>query len=297
MLLQHRDLIFEPWSDLVRECADRPAIGHRLRLMVEVRSLESRLAFSTLACPDWSLDQVVAGARDYGYQGVELRLIDGELIDGTMPGSERKRVRQTFARAGLPIVAVDSSVRVAAAPDAKGALNELGPFLELANEWESPIVRVFGGEWDAGRTREQAIEQARSVLGESAAMAQRLGVSIALETHDRFSSAALAAEVLEGLPPAAAALWDLGHSYRVADGPDHVLGLLSKRIVHVHIKDFGLIPGSDDWQSSYIVALEKAGYIGWLSVEWEKHWHPELAEPEVALPQFAAMLRSWGAEA
>jgi len=263
--------------------------------MVEVRALESRLAFSTLACPGWTLDQVVDAARAYGYQGVELRLIDGELIDGAMPASERERVRKTFAKARLPIVAVDSSVRIAATPDVKTALDELGPFLELANEWESPIVRVFGGEWDDGRTREQAIEQARSVLGESAAMAQTLGVSIAIETHDRFASAALVSEVLKDLPPAAAALWDVGHSCRVAEGPDHVLGLLSKRIAHVHIKDFGLMPGSDDWQRSYIDALEKAGYIGWLSVEWEKHWHRELAEPDVALPQFAEMLRGWDA--
>ena len=267
-----------------------------------------KLAFSTLACPGWSLDQVVAAAHAYGYHGVELRLIDGELIDGAMPAADRERVRRTFARAGLPIVAVDSSVRVAAAPDAKTALDELGPFLELANEWESPIVRVFGGEWDAGRTREQAIEQARSVLGESAAMAQSLGVSIALETHDRFSSAVLVAEVLKDLPPAAAALWDVGHPYRLGDGPEKVLALLSARIAHVHIKDCRRKPGSSDWQltllgegevpvESCVDALRDADYSGWLSVEWEKRWHPELAEPEVALPRFAEILKGWDARA
>jgi sugar phosphate isomerase/epimerase len=42
-----------------------------------------------------------------------------------------------------------------------------------------------------------------------------------------------------------------------------------------------------------IDALRAAGYAGWLSVEWEKRWHPDLAEPEVALPHFAKILRSW----
>jgi len=265
-----------------------------------------RLAFSTLACPGWSLDQVVAAARAYGYQGVELRLIDGEIIDGAMPASERDRVRRTFAEAGIPIVAVDSSVRVAASPDAKAALDELGPFLEIASEWEAPIVRVFGGEWDAGRSREQAIGQARSVLSDAAAVAHQLGISVALETHDRFSSAALVAEVLEDLPPAASAIWDVGHPHRVGDGPDEVVGLLSTRIAHVHIKDCRRKPDGGDWQltllgegevpvRSCIDALGKANYSGWLSVEWEKRWHPELAEPEVALPQFAEILRSWDA--
>ncbi len=264
-----------------------------------------KLAFSTLACPDWSLDHVVAAAHLYGYDGVELRLIDGELIDGAMPAADRERVRRKFAEAGLPIVAVDSSVRVAGAADAKTALDELTPFLGLASEWESPVVRVFGGEWDADRSRQQAIGQARYVLGEAATAALPLGLSIALETHDRFSSAGIVAEVLEDLPPPAAALWDVGHPFRVGDGPEKVVQLLSSRIAHVHIKDCRHNPGTDDWRltllgegevpvRSCIDALRKADYSGWLSVEWEKRWHPELAEPEVALPQFAEVLRSWG---
>src|SRR5579859_1825869 len=91
-----------------------------------------KLAFSTLACPEWSRDQVAAAAAEYGYQGVELRLLDGKLIEGNLPRSDRERVRSTFARAGLPIVAVDTSVRVAAAPDAETALAELRAMVELA---------------------------------------------------------------------------------------------------------------------------------------------------------------------
>src|SRR4051812_2286627 len=39
-----------------------------------------KLAFTTLACPGWSLEQAVAAARQYGYEGIELRLLDGELV-------------------------------------------------------------------------------------------------------------------------------------------------------------------------------------------------------------------------
>src|SRR5260370_3420902 len=137
-----------------------------------------KLAFSTLACPTWPLDRVVEAALEYGYQGVELRLIDGELIDAAMPAAERKRVRRTFKQAGLPIVALDTSVRIAAAHDARSALDELLPMLELASEWESPLVRVFGGEWDAGRSRDEALGQARHVLDEAAVKAEPLRVSI-----------------------------------------------------------------------------------------------------------------------
>jgi hypothetical protein len=34
-------------------------------------------------------------------------------------------------------------------------------------------------------------------------------------------------------------------------------------------------------------ALVKLGYRGFYKSEWEKRWHPEIEEPEVAFAQFA----------
>lgn len=263
-----------------------------------------KLAFSTLACPGWSIDKVAEAAKRYGYEGVELRVLDGRLIDSSLIRAERNRVRKTFHGAGLPIVALDTSVRVAADPQPECSA-ELNAMIEIASEWGSRVVRVFGGDWEAGRTREDAVGQARYILGEASAAAERFGVAIALETHDRFSGVEIVAEVLEGLPSAAAALWDVAHPFRVGDRAGKVLQLLDGRIVHVHVKDARRGEASaDGWDltllgdgevpvRSCLDALSAAAYDGWISVEWEKHWHPELAEPEVALPQFAAMLRSW----
>jgi sugar phosphate isomerase/epimerase len=39
--------------------------------------------------------------------------------------------------------------------------------------------------------------------------------------------------------------------------------------------------------------LRDGGYAGHLSVEWEKHWHRQLADPDVALPQHMAQLQRW----
>ena len=69
-----------------------------------------RVAFSTLAFPDATLARAVSLGRRWGYAGVELRLIDGELIDPSMPAAERARVKRALA--GLPVVAVDSSIRL-----------------------------------------------------------------------------------------------------------------------------------------------------------------------------------------
>jgi len=42
----------------------------------------------------------------------------------------------------------------------------------------------------------------------------------------------------------------------------------------------------DDWPDA-------RGYDDFISVEWEKKWHPEIAEPEVAFPQHLALLQDY----
>jgi len=39
--------------------------------------------------------------------------------------------------------------------------------------------------------------------------------------------------------------------------------------------------------------LTAGGYPHWISVEWEKRWHPEIPAPEVALPQHLDLLTRW----
>jgi len=94
-----------------------------------------------------------------------------------MPAAERTRVRRALA--GLPAVAVDSSIRLTD--------GESGPvlrrFLELASDWEAPLVRVFGGALPAsGRPRQERLRAAARLLESSVPLARRLGVAIGVET-------------------------------------------------------------------------------------------------------------------
>ena len=59
--------------------------------------LLSRFAFSTLAFPGTTLAAAASLGRRWGYTGVELRLIDGELIDPRMPATARARVKRHAA--------------------------------------------------------------------------------------------------------------------------------------------------------------------------------------------------------
>lgn len=258
-----------------------------------------RLAFSSLACPSWTIKEVADRGAAYGYEGVELRLVDGELFDPSMDAGDRARVKRTCRDAGLEIVGLGSSVGIASGED--GLTDQIRAWLELANEWESPLVRVFGRA--PGELDDETVARAAAVVEGAVPDAERLGVKIALETHDSFARSADVARVLAHIEsPSFGAIWDTHHPHRMGEAPAEIWGNLGARLLHLHIKDARrkgdgwdlVLLGEGEVACHEIVSLVRsAGWDGWLAAEWEKKWHPEIAEPEVALPQHLALLRDW----
>ena len=86
-----------------------------------------------------------------------------------------------------------------------------------------------------------------------------------------------------------------GIELRLIDGElDEVYANLSPRILLAQVKDARRAPDGE-WQLVLLGAgevpvremlglLTAGGYPHWISVEWEKRWHPEIEGPEVALP-------------
>ena len=138
-------------------------------------------------------------------------------------------------------------------------------------------------------------------------LARRLGVAIGVETHDDFSSSSVVAQLLEETDPEwVGAVWDSHHPHRMGEPPADVYGNLGRRILLAQVKDARRTArdDGDDWElvllgegevpvREMLGLLAAGGYPNWISVEWEKHWHPEIAEPEVALPQYRSVLAEW----
>src|SRR5207248_781075 len=107
-----------------------------------------KYAFTTLACPAWSIEQVVEAATTLGYDGVELRLLDGAVID---PGADRAKVEQAVARcraAGVEVCALDSSCTFNHAdPGARQReISDLLRWIDLAEDLRVPLVLLGEGE-------------------------------------------------------------------------------------------------------------------------------------------------------
>jgi len=263
-----------------------------------------KYAFSTLGCPQWTTEQIIDNAVRYGYSAIEWRLLDGEVID---PVRDADKVRQAVSLArsrGIETCAFDTSCKFNLSDEAERAANveSLRAWITLAQETQVPILRSFGGA-GTGTNLEEENQMVADALRQVAPQAEQAGVKIVLETHDGFASARRVAHVLDLVnSPAIAALWDSHHPYRVGESAEQVWELLNSRIAHVHVKDANRLEGENNWQlvlvgsgevevKEQLQALLRHGYNGYVSIEWEKKWHPEIEEPEVALPQHIEWLK------
>ncbi len=272
-----------------------------------------KLAFSTLGCPEWDLDEILQAAREFGYQGVEFRgyLDQVDLRQSPLFAENRlDDLRGAFSTAGVELTSLDSSAQLAAFDEGarQRAVEEIADYCKLAARLGVSLVRVFGGAVK-DVSEAEAIAAAAETLRLAVPVALKYGVKIALETHDFFVTGPRVAAVLEAAPAAAAcALWDMNHPYRFEGEPlDVTFSHLQPRLCYCHVKDSRLgakgelqlvLPGEGDLPIAEFVRLTRgAGYRGYYSFEWEKRWHPELEAPEVAFARFAQYMRALQHEA
>jgi sugar phosphate isomerase/epimerase len=82
----------------------------------------------------------------------------------------------------------------------------------------------------------------------------------------------------------------------MGESPAETARLIGRLTHHVHLKDgkkaggYTLLGEGEVPVRELVAELHKVGYKGYLSLEWEKAWHPELAEPEVVFPHSARYL-------
>ena len=262
-------------------------------------------AFSTLACPAWSIQTTLRNAVQFGYEGIEWRGGPEGHIPPGMPAREIRTLRQMSADAGLSALAVTTYTSFVSASEEERRANvdELRRYADLAAELDAEYVRAFLGELPAGAVLDQQLyETISDCLSSAADHAASVGVKIAVEPHDDFTRSADVAPVLnhERSHADVRVIWDIGNTFAVGEEPDEGFRVLKDRLAYVQVKD-GNRKGAA-WQLCAVgeggVPLRHAfellaedNYAGAISVEWEYAWHPELDPPEIALPAAARTVR------
>lgn len=256
-----------------------------------------RLAFTTLAFPELPFERVVEDGARYGYEGIELRIVDGELVSPTMSRGVRDATRRAIAGSGLELCCVDTSFEIANPED---DLDEGLGCVELAAELGAPMIRLFAGAPE-GEDPQVTVGRTTERLATLDERGRALGVTIAVETHDSFARGDVLARVLAPAPPGVGVIWDTLNPIVSGEPPERTFAAVADRLMHVHIKDGAVPPDLEENRllgrgtvpvGAIVGMLADHGYDGWLSVEWEKRWQPAIADAHVALPWYADRLRA-----
>jgi sugar phosphate isomerase/epimerase len=266
-----------------------------------------KISFSTLACPDWTLPQIVAIASTAGYDGIELRFVENEDSLWKLPvfrGKELAATKRILSDRGLLISCVDTSCRFhwPHAEERSRWLAEGERMADLAAALDSPGIRVFGDTIQPGADRASTRSWIADSIRTLAEKTGPKGVEVWLETHGDFATAPETAAILaEAGCLQVGAVWDPANCFiEAAERPGEGAARLGANIRHTHIKDLRksddrwklVLTGSGDFPLREVrTALQQLRYDRFVSFEWEKKWHPEIEAAEVALPHFARWFR------
>ena len=265
------------------------------------------LAFSTLGCPKWPWPQILDFAAANGFSAVEIRCIMGELDLPSRPEFAPDKIAATkkdLAARGLKISDLGSSSEMHHTDPAKLAqsIADGKRFIDLAEKLQVPYIRIYGNKIEG--PPEEAVHHVAAGMRELAAYGAPRNVTVIIESHGDFVTSPLLKQVLtEADHPNAALLWDAHHTFASGhEEPELTVRELGKWIRHTHLKDSVLTKGERHYVLTgkgdvpvqrQMQALMGIDYKGYFCFEWEKLWHPEIAEPEVAFADFSRVAQGY----
>ena len=268
-----------------------------------------KLAISTLGCPDWTWETILNNWESYGIEGIEVRGLDGEMdadkIRAFLPEQQEATLAQVNAH-HLKLIGFGSSCSFHAPEKYDAAIQQGKTAIDVCSRMGIPFVRVFGDAFPKQYSREEVLDRVTGGLKELCAYAAAKNVCIYQEIHGEFNTIEALTPVLEAMKdvPNFGILWDIEHSDRAYhDEVEPFYQLIRPFIRHVHIKDYFRAVGETPFRlcqvgegeipiPMLIAWLKRDGYEGYLSLEWEKKWHPELPEPGIAFPAYARYIRT-----
>jgi sugar phosphate isomerase/epimerase len=261
------------------------------------------LSFSTLGCPDWSFDKIVAFAKANNYDAIEIRGIQREMdLTKAAPFNSKENIAASLKLMhdnDLKFSDLGSSCELhhPEGEERQKNLDEAKRFIDLAQKIGCPYVRVFPNDFPADQTHEQTIQlivEGLKYLGDYAAGKIE---AVLLETHGKVVYTADVLNIMQQAQhPHVGLVWDAYNMWSVTKEPPQIVyDSLKNYIRHTHIKDARLINGEEQYvllgtgDSAIFEAIDilaKNKFPGYYSFEWEKLWHPEIDDPATAIADY-----------
>ena len=262
--------------------------------------------FSTLACPDFSWQEIYSMAKDFNFNGIEIRGLGNDIFSVKAPPFTESQLPKTVAKLKelkltIPCLSSGEPVNDLATKDK--AIAEIKAYIELANKLGTSYIRVLG---DRNPAPEKEIddEVVISIMKELVPYAEEMNVTLLLETNGVYCDTKRLKKVLDAIGSRkAAALWDMHHPYRfMGETPTETVNNLGEYIKHVHVKDSVMVDGKVVYKlmgsgdmplKEMFDALMSIDYLGYVSLEWVYRWSKNLDSAGIVVPQFASYMETY----
>lgn len=262
-----------------------------------------KISVHTMSTPHLDLFKAIELYASIGFDGIDLICDNNYRCAIPLnPCPEKiKEIRRQTEYYGIRIVALTpytKELNVADSPKRKAAVEELKKCIDIADELDCTSVRILAGVEPEKNEWEDAFKRLVESLQQLAEYAAKSNLSLNIENH----SGTMAMTALQTVRIVASVNKEnIGILYDPANlmiygSPDYKLSFKQQAeyIRYVHVKDDrvfekgGYLPvlmgeGLIPW-TEIIQLLKKSGYDGFLCVEYEKRWHPEiLPDPSIGL--------------
>lgn len=262
-----------------------------------------KICFTTLGCPDWSIEKVCEKAVSLRAYGVELRAKAPELhINTETPINRVKQIKRMFDEAGIHIVGITGYTQFADPNKDVRIANEeqLLKNLELCQVLGADYVRTFIGFPPDPYNPVDVYSYIGESLRKTCEKAAGINASVLVETHDFASSGRSTRQILDsaGNPKNLGAIWDISHPPKAGESPEETWLQIGKYVQTVHIKDeyAERLPNGEIHQcfpglgvlplNQCLYTLSKSNFDGYYVVEWERAFNMNLAPLEDAFIAF-----------
>lgn len=252
-----------------------------------------KLSYSIKDWYEYTFEEYINLAKETGLNGIELHNGNYEMLLKTSLRNDNilKSVRQ-LRNEKLKITCIDVSEDISNEDEKEKAYNETKNNIILANNISCPYVRIH-----ALTQNEKSMDIAKCFVKEILPIAEKNNITLLIETVGLFSDSGKLRELLEYFAnDNLATLWDMHHPYFYNnEDPETTIRNLGAYVRHVHIKDsfnnngkreYCLIGEGELPVENMMKALSSVNYNGYISLEWNPKWIPEIQDPEIVFTHF-----------
>ncbi|MDR0918974.1 MAG: AMP-binding protein [Oscillospiraceae bacterium] len=262
-----------------------------------------KIAFSTLACPDFSWSDIYSMASDLGFDGIEIRGLGEDIFAVSAPPFKSTQISKTVEKLKdlnleIPCLSSNCCLKEDSWEDIS---KEISEYCSLAKKLNTKYVRILADKRPQpnGEIDDKGIADKLSKLTE---IAKSYNVILLVETNGVYCDTKRLKALLDMVnSPFIQALWDIHHPYRfLNETPKETVENLGKYIKYVHAKDsvsengktvYKLMGQGDLPLSDMFKELKNIGFNGYISLEWVKRWTPWLDDAGVVFPHFIDYMR------